>query len=258
VLVLDLPDSDELSPPPCDAGRAEREQDEGFPHLDHVEEPPSLGETLAGKSWGDLISLLQNDPAGINLHTGLTFDEVAKELEARLQSLAAEGDSLMLYIRRMAATVKKMPMAPVLCLLMSAVNMTLRLRRYNISTSVDGEKSVPFRGEVKARGGAAEEDEDDMTASQQAAQVAMAIPISLDTLQIKAAPRGSAAPAQTLNTTPHVPRSSRESAPARGSGGRGWRPNSSISPSSSSSSLIATALADLLSLGLSGLPGHSI
>ena len=52
----------------------------------------------------------------------------------------------MLYIRRMAATVKKMPMAPVLCLLMSAVNMTLRLRRYNISTSVDGEKSVPFRG----------------------------------------------------------------------------------------------------------------
>ena len=53
-------------------------------------------------------------------------------------------------------------------------------------------------------------------------------------------------------------RCSRESAPARGSGGRGWRPNSSISPSSSSSSLIATALADLLSLGLSGLPGHSI
>jgi hypothetical protein len=126
--------------------RLDLEQDEGFPHLDHVEEPPSLGETLAGKSWGDLISLLQNDPAGINLHTGLTFDEVAKELEARLQSLAAEGDSLMLYIRRMAATVKKMPMAPVLCLLMSAVNMTLRLRRYNISTSVDGEKSVPFRG----------------------------------------------------------------------------------------------------------------
>ena len=126
--------------------RLDLELDEGNPHLDHVEEPPSLGETLAGKSWGDLISLLQNDPAGINLHTGLTFDEVAKELEARLQSLAAEGDSLMLYIRRMAATVKKMPMAPVLCLLMSAVNMTLRLRRYNISTSVDGEKSVPFRG----------------------------------------------------------------------------------------------------------------
>lgn len=111
-----------------------------------VDDPPSLGETLAGKSWGDLISLLQSDPAGINLHTGLTFDEVAKELEAKLQSLAAEGDVLMLYIRRMAATVKKMPMAPVLCLLMSAVNMTLRLRRYNISTSIDGEKSVPFRG----------------------------------------------------------------------------------------------------------------
>jgi len=452
--------------------RLDLELDEGNPHLDHVEEPPSLGETLAGKSWGDLISLLQNDPAGINLHTGLTFDEVAKELEARLQSLAAEGDSLMLYIRRMAATVKKMPMAPVLCLLMSAVNMTLRLRRYNISTSVDGEKSVPFRGysadfdapcgwsgggksilleclgapliqsvlgellrveekgmegeywpefaqrlsylelengdmvgfkesgsaaavanllkehprlffpkiiipegdewtsvcvegkspvevamwtkfwdafsklakgtgmvdvsrskfalqlllvlqpdvlarvagleakkknglfgrisplpfskdpfeydkilgagydnllqekfrvefgrlsgelqlmatrlvlaswvslefppncvvtdyeeevasreEVKARGGAAEEDEDDMTASQQAAQVAMAIPISLDTLQIKAAPRGSAAPAQTLNTTPHVPRSAR---PASHGGGD----NSSESGKSSTS-----------------------
>ena len=98
-----------------------------------VDDPPSLGETLAGKSWGDLISLLQSDPAGINLHTGLTFDEVAKELEAKLQSLAAEGDVLMLYIRRMAATVKKMPMAPVLCLLMSAVNMTLRLRRYRNS-----------------------------------------------------------------------------------------------------------------------------
>ena len=453
--------------------RLDLEQDEGIPHLDHVEEPPSLGETLAGKSWGDLMSLLQNDPAGINLHTGLTFDEVAKELEARLQSLAAEGDSLMLYIRRMAATVKKMPMAPVLCLLMSAVNMTLRLRRYNISTSIDGEKSVPFRGysadfdapcgwsgggksilleclgapliqsvlgellrveekgndgeywpefaqrlsylelengdmvgfkesgsaaavanllkehprlyfpkiiipegdewtsvciegkspvevamwtkfwdafsklakgtgmvdvsrskfalqlllvlqpdvlarvagleakkknglfgrisplpfskdpfeydkilnagydnllqekfrvefgrlsgelqlmatrlvlaswvslefppncvvtdyeqevasreEAKARGGAAEEDEDDMTASQQAAQVAMAIPISLDTLQIKAAPRGgSAAPAQTLNTTPHVPRSAR---PASHGGGD----NSSESGKSSTS-----------------------
>ena len=125
----------------------ELEQDENDQPLgDDNDRPPSLDDTLAGKSWGDLISLLQNDPAGINLHTGLTFDEVAKELEARLQSLAADGDPLMLYIRRMAATVKKMPMAPVLCLLMSAVNMTLRLRRYNISTSIDGEKSVPFRG----------------------------------------------------------------------------------------------------------------
>jgi hypothetical protein len=94
--------------------RLDLEQDEGIPHLDHVEEPPSLGETLAGKSWGDLISLLQNDPAGINLHTGLTFDEVAKELEARLQSLRSLKARYASTKTAGVATTKNFGAGPVL------------------------------------------------------------------------------------------------------------------------------------------------
>jgi hypothetical protein len=40
----------------------ELEQDESDQRLgDDDDRPPSLDDTLAGKSWGDLISLLQND-----------------------------------------------------------------------------------------------------------------------------------------------------------------------------------------------------
>jgi hypothetical protein len=123
---------------------------------DHVEEPPpdfdanddelSPEERQQILGWSLLLDTLRSEGSLIDLQANLNFEAAANELESRLQKLADEGDPLMLEIRRIAGSVKEMPLAPVLVMLKFQADCLLRIRRANISTSLDGEKSTPFRG----------------------------------------------------------------------------------------------------------------
>ena len=93
-----------------------------LPHDEH-DRQNVLDESLATKSWEELLELLTDDPSALDLHQGLTFDAVAKELETKAQQLADQGDELMAYVRKIASHVKKMPMVPNLALLRSMGDM---------------------------------------------------------------------------------------------------------------------------------------
>ena len=58
------------------------------------------------ESREELLELLSHDPAGIDLHSGLTIDAISHELDRKLHELADQGDILMIAIRQMASKVR--------------------------------------------------------------------------------------------------------------------------------------------------------
>ena len=134
--------------PADDDGDAAREARapgrDGFGEVDDEGAPPSSG-FFADMTWDELVDFINSDPSSVSLHSGLSFEAVSVELEARLQAMADDGDELLMYVRLMASKVKMMPMAPVLAMMLDAADKVLRARRFNVSTSVDGQDNTPVR-----------------------------------------------------------------------------------------------------------------
>ena len=119
-----------------------RPEDDERGEAEWADESPS-NPFLDSLSWQQLLAFINGDTSNVCLHDGLTFEAVSNELEKLVQEMADEGDEFLLYIRHMASKVKKMPMVPVLAMIIDACDKILRVRRFNVSTSVDGQENTP-------------------------------------------------------------------------------------------------------------------
>ena len=107
----------------------------------------SAKETMGNDKWDEFLRQLSMEPDMLDLHSGLTEQKLAVELEQQLERLVKDGDPLLVELKRMAATVDGMPMAPLLVMMLHTLDSALRVRRVEVSTQLEGgSQTAPFKG----------------------------------------------------------------------------------------------------------------